>query len=289
MSPASPRPHRRPSTTGRAGRKADEHDKAQRMESRARTVGLPLMFQKLAPYYDLFVAGKDYAGECRRLEALVRKYCRSGGRSWLDVACGTGRHLEFLQKAYTVVGVDVSPSMLRIARRRLPGVEFHRADARDLQLRRTFDVATCLFGTIGHLGREWEIRAVFERMADHLKPGGVAIVEPWIDPDNFRPGFINLMSYDGPDTKLVRLSYSTRRGAHSVIRSHYLVGERGIGVRHLEETDGTGLLIPRDRLLEWIREAGLTARFLKRGLRPGTGLLVGVKPFGKSASGRALG
>jgi SAM-dependent methyltransferase len=237
------------------------------------------MFRELAPYYDRFVAEKNYAGECRRLEELVRKYGSSGGRSWLDVACGTGRHLEFLRRNHTVVGADMSPEMLRVARRRLPGVELHRSDLREWQFHRAFDVVTCLFGAIGHLGEKWEIRAVFERIADHLEPGGVAIVEPWIDPDRFRPGFVHLMHYDDPDTKLVRLSYSTRHGSHSVIHSHYLVGERGKGIRHLEETDRTGLLVPRARYLEWMREAGLRARFLTRGLRPGSGLLIGVKPL----------
>jgi hypothetical protein len=110
-----------------------------------------------------------------------------------------------------------------------------------------------------------------------LRPGGIAIVEPWIDPADFRDGMIHLMTYASRSTALARLTYSTRRGRHSVLRSHYLIGEEGKGSRHLEETDSTGLLIPRKKLMKMMETVGLRARFIQRGLRPGFGLLVGVR------------
>ncbi|HUI38753.1 MAG TPA: methyltransferase domain-containing protein, partial [Thermoplasmata archaeon] len=77
-------------------------------------------FYQLAKYYDPLNDWKDYRAESRRLIALARRWGRPQSTSWLDVACGTGRHLEFLRQRYATVGVDASPDMLRIARRRLP-------------------------------------------------------------------------------------------------------------------------------------------------------------------------
>jgi len=235
-----------------------------------------LMFHRLAPYYDDLVDGKDYRRESRALEALARRLVRSRGRAWLDVACGTGNHLSFLRRHYEVVGLDLSREMLRVARRRLPGVRLVHGDMRSFRLRESFDVVSCLFSAIGHLRTERELGATFANFARHLKPGGIAIVEPWIDPADFRPGFIHLLTAQSPSTKVARMAHSSRRGNRSAVHYHYLIGRTGGRVEHFEEVD-LGLLVPRKRLLRLLEEAGLTARFLKRGFTPGRGLLIGLK------------
>lgn len=242
--------------------------------------GTPLMFSRLAEQYDPLAARKDYRGESERLVRLARRYGNSRGSSWLDVACGTGRHLEFLRRSFSVTGVDSSAAMLRIARRRLPGVPLVRADMRTLRLRPTFDVVSCLFSAIGHLRNESELRATFATFARHLNPGGVAIIEPWIDPERFRSGSVHLVTFEGPRATIARLAYSRRRGARSLVRYHYLIGRPGRGIQHVAETV-PGLLVSPRRLVELLRGAGLEARFLARGLTPGRGLLVGRKPEGQ--------
>ncbi len=236
----------------------------------------PLMFHRLARYYDLLVGEKDYRAEGERLAAWSRRFGRSEGTSWLDVACGTGRHLEFLQRDFHVTGVDVSPDMLRLARRRLPGVRLVRADMRTFDLDESFDVVSCLFSAIGHLKTERDVGATFANFARHLKPGGVAFVEPWIDPSEFRSGYVHLVTKRAGPVLVARMSSSLRRGAHSFVRYDYLIGETGQRVRHLNETD-VGLLVPRRRLLERMRQAGLKPRFLRHGLTAGRGLIVGQK------------
>lgn len=232
------------------------------------------MFHHLARYYDAFVAGKDYRAESRRLEELARRFVRSGGKSWLDVGCGTGRHLEFLHRTYRVTGIDASSPMLRIARRRMPATRLLRADMRDFRLKESFDVVSCLFSVIAHLRTERELRATVANFARHLKPGGLVIIEPWIEPAEFQSGFIHLMSHRTPELAVVRMSSSSRHGRRSLVRCHYLIGRTGKGIEHYEEVD-PGLLVPRRRLLSLMREVGLTARFVRRGLTPGRGLLLG--------------
>lgn len=57
------------------------------------------MYRREARLYDLEYAEKDYAGEAARLHELIQ--ARSPrGRTLLDVACGTGKHLEHLRAWY---------------------------------------------------------------------------------------------------------------------------------------------------------------------------------------------
>jgi ubiquinone/menaquinone biosynthesis C-methylase UbiE len=244
-----------------------------------------LMFHRLAEYYDPLYAWKDYRGESKYLESLARRYGRSGGTKWLDVACGTGRHLEFLRRRFSVRGIDASPEMLRFARRRLPGIRLGRADMRTFRLAESFDVVSCLFSAIGHLATERDLQLAVSNFARHLKPGGVAIVEPWVQPADFRAGSTHLLTHQGPTTTIVRLASSARRGNISIVRYHYLIGETGRPVRYFEDVS-RGLMVPRTRLLTMMRTAGLRPRSLARGLMKRRGLLVGVKPLGPRTSRR---
>jgi ubiquinone/menaquinone biosynthesis C-methylase UbiE len=237
----------------------------------------PLMFHELAPFYDRLLAGKNYRAEARRLEELARRFCRSGGDTWLDIACGTGRHLEYLRSRHRVMGLDRSREMLRVARVRLPGVRLVRADMRTFRLPQRFDVISCLFGAIGNVLTELATRQTIENFAAHVKPGGLLILEPWIDPAEFRVGMLRLMTYDDPSTKAVRLAFSRRRGNRSLTYTHFLVAEEGQGMRHWEEED-VRQMVPYPRLEEMIRHAGLRPRSVQRGLETGRPLLLGLRP-----------
>ncbi len=113
--------------------------------------------------------------------------------SGLDVCCGTGAGIRLLRPFCTerVVGLDFSPGMLDVCRRRvadMPGtapVELVRADALAMPFESAFDVVTC-FGAFGHILRRDEPRFVGE-VARVLRPGGrfvfvTAQMPPWWSP-----------------------------------------------------------------------------------------------------------
>jgi SAM-dependent methyltransferase len=235
------------------------------------------LYHELAQHYDALYSWKDYRAETRGLIALAGRYGRSGGRAWLDVACGTGRHLELLRRRFVIMGVDASPEMLRVAHRRLPGVRLVRGDMRTFRVPGQFDVVSCLFSAIGHLRDERDLKAAFENLAHHTKPGGVVLVQPWIEPSAFRPGHVHLTSFESPDATLVRLAHATRRGSHSVIQYEYLLAEPGHSIRRFSEID-LGFMVPHGRLARMLRSAGLRTRFVSTGLWKGRGLLIGLKP-----------
>jgi ubiquinone/menaquinone biosynthesis C-methylase UbiE len=245
-----------------------------------RTRELP--YGRLAEVYDRVYAWKDYAGESRRIRALVRTYGPRRARTLLDVACGTGGHLRYLSRRFECTGLDTSPAMLRVARRRLPHVRFVRGRMESLQLPARFDVITCLFSAIGYVRSERDLRRTLRGFARHLNPGGVVIVEPWFAPGAYRPGRFHLGTYGTKASPIARMNRSDRRGNRSILDMHYLVaGPRGVA--HWVERHDLGLF-PVATSLAAYRAAGLRARYLRDGFLRGRGLFVAVRPATRVAA-----
>ena len=227
------------------------------------------MFTKSARFYDAIYAFKDYEDDARHLQALLQAHHKRPGATVLDVACGTGLHLELLNDQYTVEGLDLDPNMLEMARRRCPGVPFHQGDMVDFDLGRTFDVVWCLFSSIGYAKTVERMRQAVAAMARHLRPGGLLLVEPWLTPEGFEAGRLDARFVDEPDLKIVRMNAVVAEGTVTIIDFHYLVGTRE-GFSYFTERHETGLFT-HDEYLEAFRAAGLTVDydpdgFMGRGL-----------------------
>jgi SAM-dependent methyltransferase len=211
-------------------------------------------FRQSARVYDALCRHKDYAAATVVLREILQRVVPHAA-SLLDVACGTGRHLEHLRSHFRVEGLDLSPEMLQIARSRCPGIPFHEGSLVDFRLADTFDVVTCLFGSIGYALTLENMRRAFHTMARHLKPGGVLVVEPWLSPDRFVSGRLVFDSVDDPDFKVARMYVTRREERISVFESDYLVASTQ-GVSYFKECEALGLFT-EDEYRGVFVEAGL--------------------------------
>ena len=118
--------------------------------------------------------------QTKKIIELINKHKKSKGKELLDVACGTGTHISLLKKKFNCTGVDLNEDMLRVARKKVRGVVFRKADMASFSLNKKFDVITCLFSAIGHLKTDRQIERAIESFSRHLKQGGVLVIEPWI-------------------------------------------------------------------------------------------------------------
>jgi SAM-dependent methyltransferase len=233
------------------------------------------MFSKTARYYDKFYAFKDYAGEVERLLVVIGERLRSGGKDLLDVACGTGHHIEHLKGHFDVQGLDLEPQLLQIATERNPEVTFHQGNMIAFSLGQRFDVVTCLFSSIGYVKTLDNMRAAIRCMAGHLKPGGLLIVEPWFTPGDWHSGTPHAMLIDEPELKIARLNTSFAKGRLSYFDFHYLIAAPD-GTEHLVERHELGLF-ERDEMKAAFGAAGLHVSYEAEGLT-GRGLWIGQKP-----------
>jgi SAM-dependent methyltransferase len=230
------------------------------------------MFRKSQRFYDAIYAWKDYPAEVDRLLSIIRERVPQAG-SLLDVACGTGKHLELLRDHYRVEGVDLDPEMIALAREHLGSdVPLHVADMTNLALGRTFDVVTCLFSSMAYAQTEDHLRAAVAALTRHVSTGGVLIVEPFFPPDQWEEGKVWANFVDQPDLKLARMDISRSDRGIAVIRFHYLVGTPE-GIEHFTEDHQIGLFT-HDQYVGAFRAAGLEADHDPEGLM-GRGLYVG--------------
>jgi len=234
------------------------------------------VFEHSADLYDAIydAAGKDYLTETTTVLDRLRAARGSDPRTLLDVACGTGRHLQYFSAVARCVGLDVDPELLAIATRRCPQVRFVRGDMTDFHLDETFDAITCLFSSIGYVRTKPRLRRAVTAMASQLGPGGVLMVEPWLQPDGFRDGVVNLVNASRADDKVVRMMRSRREGDLSVLEAHYLVG-RPTGIAHFTERHELGLFSFED-YVNAFEAAGLRTQTEDTGLT-GRGLIIGCR------------
>lgn len=234
------------------------------------------MFSRSAAFYDLIYAGKDYTGEAERVHAWIQAHKRSPGDTLLDVGCGTGRHLSFLRTHYRAEGLDLDPELLAIARREIPEIAFHAGDMTDVRLGRRFDAITCLFSAIGYVRTPERLRKSVRNLTDHLEPGGVLVVEPWLTPEHYEPERVRVDLLDGPDLKGARVQRSVREGDVSVLEFAYLLGTPA-GIEHFNERHELGLFT-RAQMLDAFRACDLEIQYDPEGLT-GRGLYIGVAPL----------
>jgi len=119
-------------------------------------------------------------------------WARRTGGPLLGLACGTGRLLCRLAEAgFEVVGLDLSNTMLRLARRnaaKLPPaargrVRLVKADMSDFDLGRKFRLVFIADNSFRELNTRREMLACLSCIRRHLAPGGrLLITERRLDP-----------------------------------------------------------------------------------------------------------
>ncbi len=133
-----------------------------------------------ADCYDHTLGRAELEGE-RGDVAFYVKEARKAGSPVLDLACGTGRVLIPIAHAgVTVTGLDKSPAMLSIARKkiaRLPEttrkrIELIEGDMRSFALDQRFNLIIIPFRSFLHLMTSEDQRQALGRIRDHLADDG---------------------------------------------------------------------------------------------------------------------
>jgi SAM-dependent methyltransferase len=143
---------------------------------------VPDPYRLLAPRYDRMAADPGIRAiyrDFRRALTTAAAEHRLRLRVLVDLACGTGNTAIPWAGARgrTVIGVDVSEAMLRVARRKSRRVRWVRQDLTDLRLGVTADAVTCHFDALNHVLDAKDLQRVFTNAARLLPPGGLFLFD----------------------------------------------------------------------------------------------------------------
>lgn len=131
------------------------------------------VFDALGPAYEHAFGGSPAHHDSLRrlLEDLAP------GSRVLDVGSGTGKPTaaSLAAAGHHVLGVDVSPVMVDLARRQVPRAEFRHADILETPLQDASFDAVCVYFSLLQMSRA-EQSALLHRLARALRPGGHCVV-----------------------------------------------------------------------------------------------------------------
>ena len=253
----------------------------------------------LARLYDL-----DLTEDPGDLDLYLALADRAGGPI-LELAVGSGRlAVPLVLAGHPVTGVDLDPAMLDRARSRAraagvsdatdPRLELIEHDLVDVKLAAagTFGLAFIALNSLLVLPTRTSQRAALRTLADHLAPGGLAVVDVWI------PDADDLGRFDGrvslewprldPETgSIVTKAASAQHDAASAtvtLTTIFEAGGQGAPATRWIRRDKLRL-VSADELRGYAEDAGLTVELMAGdyGLGPmGPGsdraILIAIKP-----------
>jgi len=136
-----------------------------------------LLYNKFAPYYDEIYSKRNYETEVDFVKKAVSRF-NVRGKTLLDMACGTGGHLQkFEEHGFKVTGVDLSPEMLEQARMKVKNADLFQGAMQSFQSKQTFDIVTCLFSSINYNITQAELRKTLNVFHNLLHPGGIVVFD----------------------------------------------------------------------------------------------------------------
>jgi len=137
-------------------------------------------------YASRFDNVNGYFGQLTHFCNLIKK----ADPAILDLACGPGNVTRFLRDCFPesrILGVDLAPKMIEIARTQLPDVDFRVMDVRQIQeISEQFDAVMCSF-CLPFLSKEDAARLIAD-CADCLNQGGVLYIST-MEGNEKRAGF----------------------------------------------------------------------------------------------------
>jgi len=131
----------------------------------------PSLYTDLSAYYDLMCSDINYREQCEAAQR-VHDIFGNGGKQYLDLACGTGPHIEhFIKQGYQASGLDLHRPMLERAQQRCPSAHFSQQNMRSYCFDQRFDLITCFLYSVHYCDPYDTFTAMLTRTHQALAAG----------------------------------------------------------------------------------------------------------------------
>ncbi len=202
-------------------------------------------YREFARFYDAI--NDESESRSRKMLHYIERY-HPNASSVLELGCGTGAILAGLGSGLSLTGIDRSPEMLAIARRRCPSARLLQADITDFSLRERFDVVLCVYDTLNHVQSFDGWLKAFDRVREHLAEGGLFVFDlntlgrlrrlgeapPWVH--HFDGNTLILdVEFDADALSMWDIRVFEQRTNDQFVLCHEQIVELGVPLQHVRE------------------------------------------------------
>lgn len=129
-------------------------------------------------YYKVLYGHRDEDEAQHHVRAIILRTRLEHGARVLDMGCGRGRHARsFAEHGALVTGIDLSAESIAEARTLVPSADLRVHDMRQPVDPGTFDLAVCLFTSLGYSTDRNDDQQAVEAAARSLKPEGLFVLD----------------------------------------------------------------------------------------------------------------
>lgn len=208
-----------------------------------------VLYKDLANIYDLIYRDKNYLKESKFIIELIKKYKKSKGKELLELACGTGRFLEFFEKKYNCHGSDLNKEMLKIAKKRLNYTKLTLDNMIDFNFNKKYDVILILFSSIAYVKNKNNLLKTIKNCYKHLNDGGVLIIDAFLSKKNYDPNRAPIWEFYEDENNVVFRYMSNnilKKGYFSFKAPYYILNKKNNTFKYYMDSDQLGLFDKED-------------------------------------------
>jgi SAM-dependent methyltransferase len=152
------------------------------------------LYHDIADWWPVISPPSEYAEEAALYVETIRASARRPVREVLELGSGGGNNASHMKHAFAMTLVEPADGMRELSRELNPECKHLPGDMRSVRLGRTFD-AVFVHDAVMYMTTEDDLRAALQTVAEHLAPGGVALVAP----DATRETFFEATDHGGGD------------------------------------------------------------------------------------------
>lgn len=186
------------------------------------------LYKNLAKFYDLLYSYRDYNCEA---SFLIKNLPTKKNQTMLDVACGTGVHLEAIRKklpSAKLTGIDLNVEMLNVARQKSLSARLIQADMREFNLGKSYNLVYCLSSSIQYNLSTEDFEKTISNMRNHAI-GGKVIFDLAYCMERWKEGYTNITANSTDRFDVAELYTSHSSKGFSYWNPLYLVKDRQTG------------------------------------------------------------